>query len=334
MAFRVMTWNVENLFRPAVDAAAEAQAAYQQKLQGLAARINAVAPDVVALQEVGGPQALADLQAALGGAYPRQRISDFPDDRGITVAFLSKLSVQDGEDILMFPADPPPAEGGAAPPSPPLAITNENGGSIVRLSRGALRIAVQVGALRVHLITTHLKSKLLTFGNGQFSTNDEALRARVGAVALLRRTAEVTTLRLRVNTLLQLQPNDGVILLGDLNDGVEAATTQILHGPTGSQFPTLGFDRPDSGDPQRLFNLAGFIPEERRFSRRHNGVGELIDQILVSEELVPRDGNQRVRPAADTFPEPTGVPSIGDNPTARRNVPVSDHAPVAAWFDI
>jgi hypothetical protein len=44
------------------------------------------------------------------------------------------------------------------------------------------------------------------------------------------------------------------------NDEVEAATTQILNGPTGSEIGTGGFNQPDHGDRQRLWNLASRIP--------------------------------------------------------------------------
>lgn len=42
--------------------------------------------------------------------------------------------------------------------------------------------------------------------------------------------------------------DDGVIVLGDMNDVPEAATSQMLVGPTGSEKGTLGFDRRDPGD--------------------------------------------------------------------------------------
>ena len=41
-----------------------------------------------------------------------------------------------------------------------------------------------------------------------------------------------------------------VIVLGDLNDEEQAATTQILLGPPGSEIDTPGFDRPDQGDAE------------------------------------------------------------------------------------
>ncbi len=46
------------------------------------------------------------------------------------------------------------------------------------------------------------------------------------------------------------------MVLGDLNNEPAAATTQVLHGPPGSEIGTGGFDQPDQGDAARLWNLA------------------------------------------------------------------------------
>jgi predicted extracellular nuclease len=135
------------------------------------------------------------------------------------------------------------------------------------------------------------------------------------------------TVRAYANELLDGKGSErAVIVLGDLNDEVQAATTQILLGPPGSEIGTVGFERPDQGDASRLWNLAPLIPEERRFSRRFRGRGELIDHLLVSHVLV-----QRVE-EADTGPgEP---PSITENPTERRDEPASDHSLVWARFEV
>jgi hypothetical protein len=76
------------------------------------------------------------------------------------------------------------------------------------------------------------------------------------------------------------------MVLDDLNDEVEAATTQIRNGPTGSEIGTGGFNQPDHGDRQRQWNLAPRIPEAQRFSRIYRGRKELIDHIFVSHALV------------------------------------------------
>jgi endonuclease/exonuclease/phosphatase family metal-dependent hydrolase len=79
-----------------------------------------------------------------------------------------------------------------------------------------------------------------------------------------------------------------VIVLGDLNDEVEAATTQIRNGPTGSEIGTGGFNQPDHGDRQRQWNLAPRIPEAQRFSRIYRGREELIDHIFASHRWSER----------------------------------------------
>lgn len=104
---------------------------------------------------------------------------------------------------------------------------NQNGQIVVEanLPRPALQITIQHQGNAIDIITTHLKSKLLTF-RGHFSTKDESLRAQTTYFALERRAAEATTIREHVTDL--LIANRSVVVLGDFNDGAESATTQIL----------------------------------------------------------------------------------------------------------
>ncbi len=152
-------------------------------------------------------------------------------------------------------------------------------------------------------------------------------RARFAVYALNRRAAEAAAIRTFVSDLLA---GDGkhraLIVAGDLNDEPEAATTQLLHGLSGSEIGTTGFNRPDTGDGQRLWNLAPRIPENQRFSRLFRGRGELIDHLLVSHVLVK--AVQTVTTGA------IEIPSITEEPTERRDEPGSDHWPVVAVFDV
>jgi predicted extracellular nuclease len=120
-----------------------------------------------------------------------------------------------------------------------------------------------------------------------------------------------------------------VILTGDLNDEVDAASTLILNGPPGSEIGSVGFDQPDQGDGDRMWNLARLIPEERRYSRIYRGRLELIDHIFVSHFLVTNARTTEVT----TVPAEGALPSIEDNPNARQGAPGSDHAAVVATFD-
>jgi endonuclease/exonuclease/phosphatase family metal-dependent hydrolase len=327
--FKIMTWNVENLFRPSPGAPAEDQQRFQDKLTLLSVVITQLAPDVVALQEVGGDEPLLDLQQALGAAYPHRRASNFPDQRGIRVAFLSKLPFESPTDFEDFP------------PGPALDIHDltPSGGSepLTHMGRGALQVDVTKDGRTFSVITAHLKSKLLTFpstGGPRFTPRDEDERAQVAGIALMRRMAEAVTLRIHANALLTGNAQRPLLVLGDFNDVPEAQTSLILNGPSGSEIGTGGFDRRDQGDDARLFNLGPVIPLERRFSRVHQGRGELLDQIFVSEELLPFDvSNHRQLPVVDSHIDFVDqLPSIGDNPHDRAKAVAPDHAPVTAEF--
>lgn len=295
--FSAMTWNVENLFRPDTEAEGTERERYQSKLGLLAEVIGRLAPDAVALQEVGGEGPVEDLQGALKGGYPHRAVSAFPDGRGIRVAFLSRHPVEEREDIVEFPEGPAldvhdlTADGGTKP--------------IDRMGRGALRVRVAKDGLAVGLIACHLKSKLLSFPRPwgtSFTPGDEEERAQVAGIALMRRMAEAVTLRVRANGL----PEGGVgvplLVLGDLNDVPEAQTSLILNGPPGSEIGTPDFGRPDRGDAARLFNLAPLIPQERRFSRVERGRPELLDQILA-----PWSASRRAGTASGGSQRPTAT---------------------------
>jgi hypothetical protein len=85
--FRVMTWNVENVFRPGGDAGPEAEQTYRAKLDLLRRTIDHLEPEVIAFQEIGSEETFQDLQQALGAEFAHRRLSAFEDSRGGSVAF-------------------------------------------------------------------------------------------------------------------------------------------------------------------------------------------------------------------------------------------------------
>jgi endonuclease/exonuclease/phosphatase family metal-dependent hydrolase len=330
--FAVATWNVENLFRPPAAATEEDRERYALKLELLAATIQQINPDVIALQEVGGLEPLSDLQQHLP-AYEAAAASLFPDDRGIRVAFLSKRPIIATEHIVDFP------------PGPALQINGltSNGTivPIVRMGRGALRIQVRHLGVDINLINVHFKSKLLSFprpnGGSSFVPRDENERAQVAGIALMRRSAEAATVRMRANELLVANNTTPLIVLGDFNDVPEAQTSLLMAGPPGSELRTPGFARPDAGDDARLFGIAPILPPDRNYSRKHRGRGELLDQIYASAELLPLDAQNRRREplSADCFVDFAGeLSSITEDPNERRAEMAPDHAPVSATFEL
>lgn len=326
--FKVMTWNLENLFEPGTEFGPKTQAKYQEKLSFLARVILNIDPDVLAVQEVGSLVAFHDLVNLLHGCYPHLKLSAHPDPRGIRVGFLSKLVIEETEEILAFPPE--------GLPKVPGLDHQGNLTDVSNFGRGALRIQVRVTPeFVINFITAHLKSKMPTYatttGRPRFSPKDENERARVAAIGLLKRVAEATALRVKANELLEQNAQKALIVEGDMNDVENAVTTQILQGPCGSEIGKCGFNRPDKGDDTRLFNLAPCIPEERRYSRIYNGCKELIDHILVSQELLA--GQPRKLPVVDSLVD-QNLPSISDNPNERQDEPGSDHSPIFATFEI
>lgn len=315
MPLTLTTWNVQN-FR-------QADPVFSDKLDYIAAVLQALNADVIALQEILDLNALQALANRLGF----QQFAAAPDSRGIRVAFLTRVA----------PVAPAiPIDQFSLPAS---VVVNEFGPAgavqaVGQFPRPALKVTVTHAGAPVDIITTHLKSKLLTFG-GNFSTSDETLRAHTAFFALERRAAEANGVRDHVNGL--LAANRNVVVLGDLNDGTEAATTEILYGPPSGQprgpedatLATGAFQRADQQDPRRLFNVTKLVPPDIRWSRKHNGQPELLDHVLASQGLMPRVGLLRQVPTMMILNEDT--PNLlGENPTVNGVIP--DHAPVTAVF--
>jgi endonuclease/exonuclease/phosphatase family metal-dependent hydrolase len=257
----VGTWNLENLFRPGSEFGPSDEPAYEAKLAALAGVIDRLAPDVLAVQEVGDPEALADLADSLDGDWETGTSTVFDAHHPIRVGVLSRLPLSDIEQPSQFPA-----------PLAPVQV-DDDGNTIDAMVRGALRVRVAAGGQQLDIVTCHLKSKLLSFPGGRFQPHDEGERARFAAYALDRRAAEAVTVRAYADRLLDGHRDErAVIVLGDLNDEPLAATTQILVAPPGSEIAAAGFDRPDQGDPWRLWNLARRSP--RNAASRASSAGD------------------------------------------------------------
>jgi endonuclease/exonuclease/phosphatase family metal-dependent hydrolase len=311
----ITSWNVQNF--------AQNDPVFADKLNFVAGTLQALGSDVVALQEILDLNALQSLATRLGFHH----FAAPPDGRGNRVAFLTRNPpVQPPQPIVQWQL------------APGVQVRDFGAGGAVavlaQFPRPALQISVAHGGGQLDVVTAHLKSKLLTFGNN-FSTTNETLRAQTAYFSLERRAAESASVREHVTGL--LAAGRQVVVLGDLNDGPEAATTQILYGPPGGQprgpedatHATGAFQRADADDVRRLFNVTNLVPASLRWSRRHNGQNELLDHILASQGLMPRVGGLRQVPVVTILNEDT--PNlIGAHPIAGGTVP--DHASVTATF--
>jgi endonuclease/exonuclease/phosphatase family metal-dependent hydrolase len=337
--FSVMTWNLENFERPAANAADATNDRYSQKLQQISELITSAGPDLVGVQEVLAdpknptPPAFDDLRAALGAEWTGC-LSPRPDPRGIRVGWLARGQLSNPTDVAVYPHQVP------------ATTIDDDGNQITAITaskRGALAVTYTRGdGLTVQALTAHLKSKLLTFPghdpqHPQFDTRDEAERARFGLYALNQRAAEAVTIRAWATDQLQGHGQERHLLVcGDLNDTPQAATTQILLGRPGSQLGTGGFNQPDWGDSNRLWNLAPKMPVgdpvtgkgAANWSRINNGVKELIDQILASHVLV------HALESTESLPL-EGIKSVTADPASLADMAApSDHRPVIARFNL
>jgi endonuclease/exonuclease/phosphatase family metal-dependent hydrolase len=343
-SFTAMTWNVENLFPPGVQVSAQKTVTledYDAKLAYLTEKILEIQADVLALQEIGGKDVadtrpMDDLQARLNGQYPFKLLSRHPDGRHIRVGFLSRLAFLSHDNIINLA----PGELASVPdwwPNPP----------IIAMGRGALQAEVEpASGIRVRLITAHLKSKLITFPGGRFSPKDEDERARGTGLALLRRAAEATAVRVHLNGLMQPAGTFHTIALGDFNDEPHAATTQMLLGPEDADATS-----DDQLDYTRLYNLVDSIPrrgdethnkwfmaEDERFSRITNGRREQIDHLMVSKSLLGpgaelRQDHWKVTEVRSLVSSILNENNTG-NPSDRVGKARPDHAPVYARFEL
>ncbi len=118
-----------------------------------------------------------------------------------------------------------------------------------------------------------------------------------------------------------------MLLAGDLNDAIDAATTQLFNGPTGSEIGTPGFNQADHGDGDRMWNLMLRLPPQQRGTRVFRGRAETIDHIFASHFLVTRTT------AIGTATATGGLRSVTEHPGEEAGKPGSDHAAVVATFD-
>lgn len=192
--FRVATYNLENY----VDADGGGRTAKSAEARAkIREHLKAIAPDVLALQEMGRDSALQELRASLkaeGLDFPHwEHVWGF--DTNISVAVLSKFPI-----VARRPH------------------TNDNfllTGRRFRVSRGFAEVDLQVDAQYTFtLLTGHLKSR----------------RAIPEADEAEMRLEEAKVLREKIDAALARRPNANLILLGDLNDTYDQPPIKTILG--------------------------------------------------------------------------------------------------------
>jgi predicted extracellular nuclease len=329
MNFRIANFNVENLILPDIrfyDRMILTREEYEAKANWSASIINRVQPDIIGVQELWTSEALADVVArsfhfpqgahiCAPGASQAENVKGRLAQRP-RLALVSRFPVSDGEVMPLFPASLslqiPLRVGNGTIRDVPLAID--------QFQRPVLKARVHVEGLAITVFVAHLKSKSPIIRNGE--DGDDPFMAAIGlARATIVRASEAAALR---HLILQemARTRTPVIVLADLNDTPDAASTQIVCGAS----PHEGKDF----DEKKAFWDTVLYPTFRiagqRSSSIHthifNGDRDILDHILVSEEFYSRNRhrigtvvrhgvvNEHLRDT-DAIPKPPGSSDHG-----------------------
>lgn len=142
----------------------------------------------------------------------------------------------------------------------------------------------------LHVLVCHLKSKRPKYlqdaeGHALEDRDDPAVTARATLRSLLMRAAEAAALRrVVVGITGRHGHSEPLVLLGDLNDGPHAVTTQMI-----AATQAVAYDK--GARDTALYHAWDVATEpalkrDLAYSHVHQGWPELLDQIWVSEEFV------------------------------------------------
>jgi endonuclease/exonuclease/phosphatase family metal-dependent hydrolase len=296
MRFRVASFNVENLILPDVryyDRLKDTREQYEAKVNWIASVLTRAKADIVGVQEVWLEEALADAakrsfhfasgaHIAAPGANRAENLSGHLAKRP-RLGLLSRFPIKAVSSTLAFPTTvdltiPLRVDGGVIRP---VAV------AVGQFQRPILRAVVDVNGLELVVYVAHLKSKGPLIREGE--DGDDPFAASLGqARATIVRAAEAAALRHLILADLK-QTRKPVIVLGDLNDTPDAASTQIVRGPT----PHKDMDRDEKLALWDVVLYSTFrIAQERSaqiHTHIHDGERDILDHILVSEEFYGRN---------------------------------------------
>jgi endonuclease/exonuclease/phosphatase family metal-dependent hydrolase len=288
--FRIATFNVLNLHDAEQSVYGEilySNTNYARKIEWLAAKLDEIDADIVALQEIWSEQALRDVVAA----SERMREASVvtapwagPGNQLPRVAFVSRFAALEPPVSL---TDIPAHLQLELPDAPELGLRAQRHSKFSRpILKGRFALPEgSSGPRSVTVFTLHLKSKrperLETKTSGE-DLDKPAVQARATLRSLIMRGCEAAAVRELV-----IQETDGqlapCIVLGDFNDTAESVTTELV---TGKASPNDKAAR-----DTLLYNAVAIqsnrgLKREVGYSHLHFSTPSVLDHILVSEEFV------------------------------------------------
>jgi hypothetical protein len=241
-------------------------------------------PDIIGLQEIADNDGVEGTQtisaeltyqriitaiSAVGGPpYAYTDIDPLSDSDGgvpganIRVSFLYRL------DRGLSMADAPQGDAQTA-----VTVANQNGVPVLSLNPGRIDPAnpAFTNSRKPLVATFFLDGQPLFVINNHFNAKgaDHALFGAVQPPVLIseaQRLRQAQVVHDFVETILKIDPNSQVVILGDLNDFHFSAPLQTLKG-------------------NHLLNLIETLPIAERYTYIYDGNSQVLDHILVSEQL-------------------------------------------------
>jgi predicted extracellular nuclease len=250
---------------------------HARKLDWLGAQFARLNADVIGCQEVWDEGALAGAVARSGLRYAVVRAPGAEQGAQGTprVGLVTRLALESIDSVQDFRA----ADRVVVPEI----------GEHTRFERPVLKAALRMrhGPL-LHVLVAHLKSKRPKFlqdeaGRPLEDRDDPRVAARATLRSLVMRAAEAAALRSLVVDLIH-RTREPLILLGDMNDGPHAVTTQMIAATS-----AVAYDR--AARDVALYHAYDVqtgptLLRDMAYSHVHQGWPEILDQIWVSEEFV------------------------------------------------
>jgi endonuclease/exonuclease/phosphatase family metal-dependent hydrolase len=250
---------------------------HARKVAWLGDQIARLKADIIGLQEIWDEAALRDAVARSGLRYGL--VCAPGAEQGATgtprVGLVTRLTVDEIRSVAAFD-EPDPI------PVPDI-------GPATHFERPVLhaRLRLKHGQ-GLHVLVAHLKSKRPKFlqdaeGHTTEDSDDPGVAARATLRSLVQRAAEALALRHLVIGITH-RTRDPLLLLGDLNDGPHAVTSQLIAATSAAVYDRQARDTAlyHAWDVQ----TEPALRRDMAYSHVHQGWPDLLDQIWVSEEFV------------------------------------------------
>lgn len=278
--FRIGTFNLCNLALPNqvfYEHEHYTPQEYARKRDWTSEQLNRMQADIVGFQEVFHEQALQDVVASSSFCREFNTLVATPITDTPAVALVSRFPILDYRLIEEFPPRAQLDFGGAALP-------------LNHFSRPILAARVQLTeSITCMVFVVHLKSKRPIIPRG-VDRSDPIEKAKGQARSLILRAAEAIALRVLVLEFLRHQDYP-VIVMGDVNDGGLAVTSQIVSGEVPS-------GKPDIERKKELWDILLYHVKDIQsrqsygdfyYTHIHDGHYESLDHIMVSQEFVAQN---------------------------------------------